>query len=496
MTHHPTFLSLEQLELLPDDRKVRLLLDLSEDQWFDRKSASVDARALADRLIGFANADGGLIVIGIANKRIEGTAKAGPAKLNELRQAAVDFSEPPVRIRVEEVPCRNVQSEADRLLLIEIEVSDQVHRNVKGEVFLRIGDENRKLGIRESQELEFDKGQSVYDGQPVPGARFSDLDPSLVSQYLRKLAQRSGSRAEEVLEARGLLVTRRGRLVPTISGVLLLGARPQKFMPEATLRLLRYRGASRETGARANVERDTILGGTLAAQIDSALRRVRRLLPGAIRLQPTGRFEPTAVVPESAWLEAVVNAVVHRSYSLAGDHIRVEVFSDRLEVESPGRLPGLVRIENIRSTRFARNPRIARAMADLGFGRELGEGVNRMFEEMERAGFPPPLYTQGPASVRVTFLFESVFGRMLQVLPLGAERFVEHLSRTGRVTTTEAMDLLGMSRPTALSWLRALADAKLVQHVGTSLKDPRGFWQPGSAAPPVASHRVRRSLSS
>lgn len=173
--------------------------------------------------------------------------------------------------------------------------------------------------------------------------------------------------------------------------------------------------------------------------------------------------------------------------------IRVEVFSDRLEVESPGRLPGLVRVENIRSTRFARNPRIARTMADLGYGRELGEGVDRMFQEMERAGFPPPIYAQGAASVRVTFLFEWVFRQVLEELPIGAERFVEHLSRSGRVTTTEAMDLLGMSRPTALNWLRRLADAKLLRHVGTSLKDPRGFWQPISAPQPERAARPQRT---
>ncbi len=90
-----------------------------------------------------------------------------------------------------------------------------------------------------------------------------------------------------------------------------------------------------------------------------------------------------------------MNAVTHRSFSLGGDHVRVELFDDRLEVESPGRLPGLVRLENIRSTRFARNPRIARALSDLGYGRELGEGVNRMFEEMNRVGLPDPVYHQG-----------------------------------------------------------------------------------------------------
>ncbi len=134
-------------------------------------------------------------------------------------------------------------------------------------------------------------------------------------------------------------------------------------------------------------------------------------------------------------------------------------------------------MENIRSTRFARNPRIARALSDLGYGRELGEGVNRMFEEMHRVGLPDPVYNQGPASVRVILLADPIAARILDRLPRGSERFVEHLSRVGRTTTTEAIDLLSASRPTVLRHLRELQTHGLIEHVGTSLKDPRGYWR-------------------
>ncbi len=87
----------------------------------------------------------------------------------------------------------------------------------------------------------------------------------------------------------------------------------------------------------------------------------------------------------------MVNAVVHRSYSLSGDHIRVEIFDDRIEVQSPGRFPGIADAgDPLKVTRFARNPRIARVCADLRFGQELGEGIRRMFEEMRLAGSRRP----------------------------------------------------------------------------------------------------------
>ena len=215
----------------------------------------------------------------------------------------------------------------------------------------------------------------------------------------------------------------------------------------------------------------------MVKQVQGAARLLRRWIPEAVRLGPDARFAPEALIPEPVWMEALVNAVVHRSYSMGGDHIRVELFDDRLEVNSPGRLPGLVRPENIRETRFARNPRIARALSDLGYGRELGEGVNRMFEEMSRVGLPDPVYVQTSASVRVTLLADPLARRILERLPRGSERFVEFASRNGRFTTVEAADFLGLSRPTARRHLYDLAEADLIEHIGTSPKDPRGYWR-------------------
>lgn len=472
--------TLEQLRLLPDDERVEALRDAVESQWLERTSSRTGAVHLADLLIGFANAEGGLIVIGIHGGVIEGTSRAGRL-LNEWRQAGLDFTEPPVRHHVEPVACTNSRGDPDELLVIEVEPSEHVHHNRRGEVFLRIGDENRKLAPFEAMELAYDKGESVYDGTAVTGARLADLDDAVVRRYLRKLHV-SGQR-EAVLAARQLIV-RAGRAAdrPSIAGILLLGSYPQEFLPHATTRLVKYAGSTRETGGRSTVEGETRIEGSLVTQVEGARRRLRRWIPSLTRLGNTGRFEPMIAIPEPAWLEAVVNGLVHRSYSMAGDEIRVELFTDRLEISSPGRLPGLVRIENIRSTRFARNPRVARGFAELGYGRELGEGVNRMFDEMARAGLPDPILEQGSAWVKVTFLIDPVRERILRELPRGSQRFAEFLLSEGRVTTGQAMDLLGVSRPTAISYLRRLERRGFVEWTGMSSNDPRAEWQirPGS----------------
>ncbi|MEO6487879.1 MAG: ATP-binding protein, partial [Thermoanaerobaculia bacterium] len=466
--------AIEQLRLLPAGDVVKLLVKRREDQWFERKSARTRPHQLADSMIAFANAEGGLIVVGLHDGRVEGITVAG-GLINGWRQAALDFSQPPVRHRFEIISYVNEGGEEDELALIEVESSERVHTNVRGETLLRVGDESRRLRPREAQELRYDKGESAFDGTVVRRASIADLDSRVLSRYLSRV--RATDDAEAALRARGLAALDGRTTRPTNAGLLVLGIDPQQEFPEGYLRLIRYHGAARETGARSNVQTDRRLAGSLPAQIDAARRLLRRWLPATIRLRSQGLFASSTLIPQPVWLEAVVNAATHRSYSIGGDHIRIEVFQDRLEVESPGRLPGLVRLENIRSTRFARNPRVARAMSDLGFGRELGEGVNRMFEEMRLVGLPDPIYSQGPASVTVTLLADALVARVLDRLPRGSERFAEYLSRHGRVTTTEAVDLMQASRPTVLRHLHDLSAEGLLEHVGTSLKDPRGYWR-------------------
>jgi ATP-dependent DNA helicase RecG len=464
---------IRQLRLLPEKEAIDFLVHQKEDQWLERISARTQARTLGDLIVGFANAEGGVIAAGIHDGAVEGVASSN--RINDWRQAAMDFTQPPVRHSLELLPCTNSRGEDDEIVVLEIEASERVHTTARGETFLRVGDENRRLGPLEAQELRYDKGESTYDGSPVEDSGVDDLDKELVETYLHNV--RASSDPGAALKARGLAVDKDGALMLSVGGLLTFGLKPQAHLPEAFIRVLRYQGSSRETGARANVLDDHRLEGPIPHQIEAAKERILAGLPKVVRLQKEGRFTRGTFIPESVWLEAVVNAVTHRSYSIGGDHIRVEIFDDRLEVESPGRLPGLVRLDNIRSSRFARNPRVARAMSELGYGRELGEGVDRMFEDMNRAGLPDPVYSERSGSVQVILLADPLAGRVLDRLPPGSERFVEFLSSGDRVTTTQAVDLLGVSRPTVLKHLHDLKDQGLLEHVGTSLKDPRGYWR-------------------
>lgn len=466
----PTILVASALTLSADDVGAELLR-LTEDQWFDRKSIRISPAKLADAEISFANAEGGTLVVGLASATVEGTDVYDKHR-NELMQAAIDHSHPPVRTRSRLVACVNGAGKKDHLLVIDVEPGETVHANNRDEVFLRVGDETRKLTFLQRRELLYDKGQAAYEATTVAGTSYADLRESMLEQYADALGHPDKSR---LLSARGF-ANEAGEL--TVAGVLLFGEQPQRYLPTALVRVLRYQGVERGTGARQQLVQDVRCEGPIPEVLGVGHHAIREFQPTRRALGPSGRFQPIGLVPEGAWLEGLVNAVVHRSYSIAGDHIRVEIFDDRIELESPGRFPGLVGLNDpLNATRFARNPRIARVCADLNFGQELGEGIRRIFEEMRLAGLADPLYRQTAASVRLTLSGTPVDRALEARLPPASRRVLTALRDAGRLGTGDLSQVLRVSRPVAIRQLNLLRDAGLIEWVGNSARDPRAYWQ-------------------
>lgn len=452
---------------LPASARGPALAQLAEDQWFDRKSSRIGAPALANALVAMANAEGGTLVVGISDGRVEGIG-SDAGRLNDWRQASMDFTVPPVPVKTQAIDCLNERGESDALLVIEVQPSDHVHSNRRDEVFLRVGDENRLLRFEQRQELTYDKGQASFEATAVPRFSFARLDESLVAAYAEAVGHPD---ARRLLVARGLLLPR-GEV--TVGAFLLFSPEPQARYPEANIRVLRYRGTERGTGARQQLLDDRRFDGPIPTMLDAARAAVIELLPTRRALGRGAKFEQTPLVPEAAWFEAIVNGVVHRSYSMAGDHIRVDIFDDRVEIESPGRFPGVVDgSDPLSMSRFARNPRIARACAELRYGQELGEGIRRMYEEMRLARLPDPMYRQTSGSVRVTLL--GTPASPIELTERGRQ-LVRILRAGGLLSTGELVGASGWSRPTVLGELRKLRDAGVVAWDGSSRNDPMALW--------------------
>nr|WP_269809981.1 ATP-binding protein [Kineosporia rhizophila] len=164
---------------------------------------------------------------------------------------------------------------------------------------------------------------------------------------------------------------------------------------------------------------------------------------------------------------------------MGGDHVRVEIYPDRIEIESPGRFPGLANPSRpLEISRFARNPRVARVCADLRIGQEMGEGIKRIFDEMRRVGLTDPVYKQSSGSVRLSLInIPRLDPRLAARLPSKSQDVLDLLRRSARpLSTGDIADALGLSRPATTIRLRALQGERLIQWVGKSLRDPRAVW--------------------
>ena len=447
------------------------LLQIPEDQWFERKSARIRAPGLVKALIGFANADGGTIVIGLSEGEVEGTDRVSERLRSDWRQAPRDCV-PPIRVTFKEVRCQDAGGDDVTLTIVEVEPGESVHMNAADDVFLRVGDETRRLTYDQRRELEFDKGQASYEATVVPDATREELDEGLLTAYAQALDHPDAWR---LLQARGL-VDRTDRI--TIGCLLLFGTAPQSRFPETLVRVCRYRGSARGSGAGQELLSDVRCEGPIPRILEAAQREVSRVVPTRQALGIDGLFGPVALVPRDAWLEGLVNAVVHRSYSLAGDHIRIEVFDDRIEISSPGRFPGLVDVSDPNDvTRFARNPRIARVCADLRFGQELGEGIRRIFEEMRLAGLAQPEYFQTSGSVQLTLLSTPVDQELESRLPPRGRKLVQLIRETERASTGDLVNATRLSRPVIAKDLRQLEALGVIERVGKSPNDPRAYWR-------------------
>ena len=147
---------------------------------------------------------------------------------------------------------------------------------------------------------------------------------------------------------------------------------------------------------------DEVFTGPVLKMTDDVLTFVKTQVKEHTYLGADGLFKTDPQYPEFCWTELCVNSICHRDYSILGTDIQVKIFDDHITVESPGIFPGLVRPANIRHTHFSRNPKIAAYMHEYKLVKEYGEGVDRMYRELEEAGNPAPEFKQQDFMVLAT----------------------------------------------------------------------------------------------
>ncbi len=330
----------------------------------------------ANEIAAFANAAGGVVLAGVADDgTVIGMSRAQIANLDSLLvEVSTDTIKPPVLIRThhKELP------DGKLVLLAEVPQSDSVHGSPGGDYIrvgaskqLMVGDERLRLVQRRSQArfLWFDK-------QPVPETGFKTLAEAL---WKPLLSAEGAADPEAALGKLALLEDdEAGVLRATVAGVLLCTQNPEEWFPNACITATRYRGGDR-TSDQIDAREIT---GPLNEQITDAVAFAARNMQVAARKDPARSDLPQ--YSEKALFEALVNAVVHRDYSIRGSKIRLSMFDDRLEIQSPGSLPNNLTVESMASRQSTRNEALTSIFARMPVGGIRGGEDRRYY--MERRG--------------------------------------------------------------------------------------------------------------
>ena len=365
---------------------------MPEGQTFDCKSIHIEPKALANTIVAMANADGGMIAVGISDKtrRIEGVDQ-DKAHLNEILRTPFDFCVPTISVTTEFMPCQDSEGNDNHILIIHVPASPRLHANQADEVFWRVGDKSRKLPFEERLQLMYDKGERYYEDSPAYDATIEDIDMDAVKAYMKRIGY--GKSPMEYLQENKGFLTYKGD-VPQVSTacILLFGKRPQNFFPRARVRFIKYNGTEEKVGREMNVIKDVTFEGRILDQIQKTVEYLETQVKEHSYLGEDGLFKTDREYPKFVIQEMTVNSVCHRDYSIKGTEIQIKMFDDRLVFETPGKLPGIVRTDNIRHTHFSRNPKIAEYLKAYDYVKEFGEGVDRMCRELSAIGTKEPQY--------------------------------------------------------------------------------------------------------
>lgn len=358
---------------------------------------TLDTDALAELLVSFANSDGGTVLFGVYPN-----GDVDPAlmfeDIEDSLRLALSQCRPGVRTE-----WQRSEVKGGEVVAVRVPRSSELHSLEDGRVLVRSGTESRPLAGDEIRHLAATKSSGDYEVELVVGANYDDLDPEVIAEYRAKRAERQ--RRPITVDDKSMLV-RAGAITeegtPTVCGLLLFGFEPQSFLPQTGLIVVRFAGTEvRGPGGLPGYSRREEMTGPLAKLVESAWQvvweemRVAAVVTG-LKREEKGEY------PSFAVREALVNAVCHRDYRLTGRRIEIRMFDDRMEVISPGGLPGYITVDNIVEEHFSRNPRIVNGLFQWGFIEELGLGVDRMIEDMVNAGHPAPEFRDTSYSFTVT----------------------------------------------------------------------------------------------
>ena len=368
------------------------LIRNGENSGVEFKRAEVRPEQLATEIAALLNLEGGRILLGVEdNGAVTGLIRE-PRRVEEWVMETARTHVLPAAIPYwETVDWGN--GKIVGVISLPRDAPDKPYKARRGGHWItqvRVGTNSRAAGREEEERLYLQGGQFRYGLKPVLGTGIDSLDQRHLRDYFSRVLGSSVPPTNDVdqwqrlLQNLELATPSAGRMAATVDGMLLFGKDPKRFLPQSGIRAICYPGAEPDYATRA----DEDLTGPMAplcdpedgelvkrGLVDKAWDFVRRNTTPSAYLEGARRIDRWEF-PEEAVREAVVNALVHRDYSIVGTDVMLVIFSDRLEVVSPGRLPNTVTPEGMRlGMRYARNQTLVNVMRDYGYVDARGMGI-------------------------------------------------------------------------------------------------------------------------
>lgn len=412
--------------------ELKRLISKGEGQFIEFKSLwdlkdgkkAIDRRTIrnliAEYVAAFANADGGTLLLGVDDN---GT----PSGHGYPDDAVADFIlvperrlRPAVRLDVQQIAL-----DGHKVIVMQIPIAPEAVM-VDGDGFpYRVGSQV----IHEPQEVINHRKQAYrrvgYEQQIRPDATIDDLDMGLAEEYLRKTPY-SGRPVLDILQRYGLIIPKGNTFAITNAALLLFCNQPSlRWHPRCGVRIFRVDGIDRKHGTRRNVAQQAPLEPPLARMISDAHISLAAQIGKSEKLHNLF-FREMPEYPTFAWQEALVNAIAHRDYNEQGREIEVWFFDDRMEIQSPGELVPpvtIAKLKNRQRVHASRNPLMVRVLVDVGIMREEGEGIPRIFEEMEESLLCQPEFSLESATFCISLKNEPIYTGHSPIWGMIVERF-------------------------------------------------------------------------
>jgi predicted HTH transcriptional regulator len=377
-------------------------LELKSLEFRGSRITGPDRKGMADELAAIANTANGVIVLGVddKSKTIVGIPQE---RLDDVetwvREICNDGITPPLVCGIRKIPLITDEGKERIIIRIDVPRSLYVHQSPGG-YFQRIGSSKRQMTPDILARLFQQRSQTRiirFDEQPVTSASRGCLEKALWKKFRTPLSPENDE--EFLMKLKLLCSDEDGNLYPTVSGVLMACKQPQEHLVNAFIQCVAYRGTERNAAYQLDAKDIT---GPLDEQITGACRFVERNMRVSAEKDPARHDRPQYAM--QAVFEAVVNAVAHRDYSIQGSKIRLHMFSDRLEMYSPGAIPNTMTIESLPLRQSARNELLTSLLArcpvpgeNLSGDRRYimdkrGEGVPIILSESEKLSGKPPVY--------------------------------------------------------------------------------------------------------